>query len=192
MKANQFFIFLIITVSSCSKFTVLKSRVEYPWTDRYELVHEPAMLSAQLPSFSKLWLIGEFDLTVSFGNETSIRIEGDRNLTDHFRYYVANGELRLHFDDVAKATGRKLKIELFCNSLTTIKKMGKGSLTMLNEIQSDVFSFSQSGSGTAFLKLNTGTTRLSQSGSGSILASGKAERVSKKISGSGSISWIRP
>jgi hypothetical protein len=134
--------------------------------------------------------IGELDITQ--GSTESLTIEAEDNIMPHITTTVANGNLRIAFDNenwqnVVRPT-RNVKFTLGVRSLSGIELSGLGNVTM-PALQADALTIKVGGAGGIKIdKLTAGQVTTTMSGAGNVDLAGKVTSQSVTLSGLGNYS----
>jgi hypothetical protein len=132
---------------------------------------------------------GSFEVFITSGNASSVKIEADENLMEYIETDIRNGVLRLKTANRHSISpSHTIKVHVTAPTFTVVKTSGSGSIVGNNEISTnEKLSIGTSGSGD--IKLNVRATELSAniSGSGNIILAGEANTMDGSIAGSGNI-----
>lgn len=144
----------------------------------------------EVGSFTGVVSSGSWDVVLTYGNSSSIQIEGDENLLPYIETVVENGKLNIK---TRKKNNIRSKNKIVAHvSISQIKGLylsGSGDIIGKGDFAyAGTTNVAVSGSGSIKLDFD----RFSQidasvSGSGSITLKGKAEEIEARISGSGNI-----
>ncbi|MEX6687775.1 head GIN domain-containing protein [Danxiaibacter flavus] len=163
----------------------------------------------QMADFNGLASGGPVNVTILYGSNNSIEVEGDENVLPHLETYVKDNKLNIRPENgVTLKSQNPIRVTVSMTKMTEISMSGSGEINgegnFSNDAETEInmsgsgniklafgkfkdLSISMSGSGNIQLKGSpTGSLSTSQSGSGNINCTDvEAENVSVKISGSG-------
>lgn len=132
--------------------------------------------------------IGE--LTITIGQEETLRVVAEDNLLKYFKAEVRGDTLYIDSqENVNLRPMRPVKFSLTVKSLEAVAVNGSGDIAVVDDIESDDFSAAINGSGNITLaKVAAPTVKLTVAGSGDLKASTVgADTLTAKIAGSGNI-----
>lgn len=140
-----------------------------------------------IKSAEKIKSQGSFDVEITPGTETSLKIEGDDNLIKHIITENKDGFLVIKMEDrINYSTNNKLVVYITTPLVQSISIAGSGNVSTKGKFSgSDKLKVSLSGSGDADLEVNTPKVEASIAGSGNIKVSGETQNVVVRIAGSG-------
>lgn len=135
----------------------------------------------------KINLKGSYDVEITQGPVTSVKLVGDDNILPHIIIREEGGELVIrsknHFN---YSTESPIKVIIITNKLSSLKVAGSGDITGMNKFTgSDRLTLSIAGSGDIKMEVNTPEVKADIAGSGSITINGETEKESVHIAGSG-------
>ena len=138
-------------------------------------------------SAEKIKSQGSFDVEITPGKETSLKIEGDDNLIKHIITENKDGFLVIKMEDnINYSTDNKLVVYITTPYIQLVSVAGSGNIITKGKFSgSDQLKVSLSGSGDADLEVNTPKVEASIAGSGNIKVEGETQDVVVRIAGSG-------
>ena len=140
----------------------------------------------QVDNFTRIKMVGAFDVFVTVGKEQSITLTFDDNLLDNILTEVQGKTLILESEE-SYSSRKNCKIEITVPELEYVKLSGSGDI-VVSELNSDMFEYELSGSGDLTAEGKVKDLEINLSGSGDIDTHKLiAEDVYAKISGSGDI-----
>ena len=140
-------------------------------------------------SFHKIHSSGSFDVFVTNGSNTSVKVEAEENLQKHVDVSVQGDALVIRPERGYNLRGTKpIKIYVTATGLKAIRNSGSGNIRCENTLKgSDAFEVAMSGSGNGLVDVEATTVKASISGSGNLELKGKTNSLDGSISGSGNI-----
>ena len=140
-----------------------------------------------LSSFKNIKCEGSYDVEVSLGSPSSIKIETDGNLQSYILTDVNGDNLDIHTkNDLNLKPSQKIKLIIVTDKLEGFKLSGAGSIKSTNKITGgDHLDLDISGSGDMHFDVNTPNVDASISGTGDIYVSGEAKDSKIDIAGNG-------
>lgn len=140
-----------------------------------------------LSSFKNIKCAGSYNVEVSQGSPSSIKIETDGNLQNYIVTDVSGDNLNIHTkDDVNIKPSQKIKLTIVTDKLEGFKLSGSGTIKSTNKITGgDHLELSISGSGDMHFDVNTPGVDASISGTGNIYVSGETKNSKIDIAGNG-------
>ncbi|MBC7652281.1 MAG: DUF2807 domain-containing protein [Deinococcales bacterium] len=135
----------------------------------------------------KIKSMGSFDVEITPGATTSVKIEGDDNLVKHIITESRNGVLVIKMEDhINYSTNNKLVVYITTPHIEEVSLSGSGNIITKGKFTgSDKLKVALAGSGDADLEVNTPTVTASIAGSGNIKLSGETQDATVSIAGSG-------
>lgn len=143
----------------------------------------------QVGDFTGVELDASFDVFLSEGNTTSIRIEGEENIIPHIELRVENGVLNIDTEDNISLNPHKpVKIYITAPNYNNIEVSSSGTITGQTKITHDAkLDIHVSGSGELTLDVDAPEIEAGVSGSGEMSISGETKKISGDVSGSGNL-----
>ena len=140
-----------------------------------------------LSAFEDIRCSGSYDVELTQGNSTSIKIETDENIQPYIITEINGDELNVHTkDDVNLRPSDKIKLFITTPKLEAFKLSGNGNILTTNKFTGgDHLDLDISGSGNIRFDVNTPTINSSISGSGDIYLTGETKDSKIEIAGSG-------
>jgi len=140
-----------------------------------------------LSSFKNVRCSGSYDVQISQGSPSSIKIEADDNLQNYILTDINGDELNVHTkDDVNIKPTQKIKLIIVTDKLEGFRLSGSGTVNGTNKFTGgDHLDLDISGSGNMHFDVNTPSVSASISGTGDINVSGETRDSRIDISGSG-------
>ena len=166
-----------ILVSSCDFLNCLEGNGVQSSEDRV------------VSGFTGIVNTSSFDVTVYYGNVSSVTVNADENLMQYIRTYISGGNLILETDqDRCLESVNRIEVSIVCPYIETLVLSGSGDME-INDFESDYLKINLSGSGDIDMNniLVNNTLDASLSGSGDINAEGKSADAKYSLSGSGNI-----
>ncbi|MDP4199278.1 MAG: head GIN domain-containing protein [Bacteroidota bacterium] len=136
--------------------------------------------------FQSIELEGEYEVILSQGEPSGIRIEADKNLLEHITTTVKDGKLTVSSEGNLRPT-KTIRLYISTPTYSAIDLAGSGEIHATTPITSDRLSLELSGSGTYDLQVKAKDLTTTISGSGSIKLAGSAESHIGEIAGSGNL-----
>lgn len=135
----------------------------------------------------KIKAVGSFDVEITPGTETSLKVEGDDNLINHIITEKKDGYLIVKMEnDINYSSENKLVVYITTPQLEAISLAGSGNVVTKGKFTgSDKLKVSLSGSGNADIQVNTPTINANIAGSGDIKIVGETKDLNVRIAGSG-------
>lgn len=146
------------------------------------------MADRDVSDFNQVDVSVPVNLLIEQGEGESLEITGDDNILPRIKTEVADGKLKIFFQDsvfTSMSPSKKLEIHLMVKELNAITLSGSGDIRA-NDIKTESLSVTISGSAdTVINNLNAHTLEITVSGSGSFKISGQVDMQTINISGSG-------
>lgn len=140
-------------------------------------------------TFHKIHSSGSFDVYVTDGPTTSVKVEAEENLQQYIVAKVENDALVVRGERGYNLRATKpIKIHVTATALKAIRNSGSGNITTENRLKGSAdFEIAMSGSGNGSVDVEATDVEASISGSGNLTLKGKTNSLDGKISGSGNI-----
>ncbi|OQP56180.1 head GIN domain-containing protein [Niastella populi] len=134
-------------------------------------------------------LHSSFDVILSEGSPSNVKIEAEENLIQYIDLHVVNGVVNIETEDnVWLRPKRKIKIFVTSPSFNRIENTGSGNITSQTKLSSDSrINIDVTGSGDLNLDLDAPEVKASVTGSGNVKLSGETQKFTADITGSGDI-----
>jgi hypothetical protein len=177
----------LLFVLSAFLFMSFQASAQWPW-DKVEGNGKVKKESRSVGSFTAVSSSGFWDVMISYGESSSIEIEGDENLHEYIETDVENGRLIIKTKKKYNLRSRnRMTVYVSLTKMTGISLSGSGDMIGKGKFRNDgTTSFRVSGSGSIDITLDkVETADVSVSGSGNVRLAGTADHVDAKVSGSG-------
>lgn len=140
-----------------------------------------------LSSFENIRCAGSYDVELTQGEGSSVKIETDENLLPYIETNVNGDELQIRTrENVNIRSSDKIKVYITTKQLESFKLSGSGNIRTTNKFTGgDHLELDISGSGNMHFDVNTPTINSDISGSGDIYLSGETKDSKIEIAGSG-------
>ena len=140
-------------------------------------------------NFHKIHSSGSFDVVVTDGSNTSVKVEAEENLQKYINVSVNGDALVINHEKGHNIRATKgIKIYVTATALKAIRNSGSGNIKTENRLKgSDDFEIAMSGSGNGSVDVEASAITASISGSGNLELKGTTNELDGKISGSGNI-----
>lgn len=142
--------------------------------------------SANLPT-NKIKLAGSYEVEISQGSPSSVKVETDENLLAHLITGNEDGWLVIRPEDhVRLSPTSKIRIHITTDKLEAVSLAGSGNIMSDGKFTgSDKLSLNVSGSGSMHMEVNTPKVDVEVAGSGNITVSGETKNQYISIAGHG-------
>lgn len=142
--------------------------------------------------FNGVELSSGFDVYLTQGSKTDVKIEAEQNILSYIDVRVENGVLNIDSKEhVWLDPTQTVKVYITSPSYKSIDNSGSGHVTAQTKITHDgKFNVSSSGSGEMSLDLDAPEIEAHVSGSGTVSLSGETKKISADVSGSGGVSAL--
>jgi hypothetical protein len=140
-----------------------------------------------ISSANRIKCSGSYDVQLTQGSPTSVKITSDQNLQSYIVTDVIGDELSIHSQhDVNLDPTQKIKIDIVTDKLEGFQLNGEGNAVTTNKFTGgDHLDLVIAGSGIIHFDVNTPTINSSISGTGDIYLSGETRNSKINIAGSG-------
>lgn len=140
-----------------------------------------------ISSANRIKCSGSYDVQLTQGSPTTVKIEADQNLQSYIVTDVNGDELSIHSQhDVNLDPTQKIKVYITTNKLEGFQLNGDGNVTTTNKFTGgDHLDLGIAGSGNMHFDVNTPSINSSISGTGDIYISGETRESKINIAGSG-------
>ncbi|NCI48123.1 head GIN domain-containing protein [Sediminibacterium soli] len=141
----------------------------------------------QVAHAERIRVSGGFDVELTQGAATAVKIEADENLLPYIVIREENGELHIGTrDHTSLSSEHNMKIYITTPRLTAFQLAGSGNVTGTNKFSGgDKLTLKILGSGDLSLDINTPELSAEISGSGNMALKGETEKQNIRIAGSG-------
>ena len=135
----------------------------------------------------KIKLAGSYDVEITQGPETSVKVEADDNILPYIITAEENGFLVIKSrDHISLSTENTIKVYITTNKMEQIQLAGSGNIIGTNKFTGgDKLVLKIAGSGDIRLEVNTPRLEADIAGSGSMTLKGETKDQTIKISGVG-------
>ena len=140
-----------------------------------------------LASFKNIRCSGSYEVQLTQGNSSSIKIETDENVQQYIVTDVNGDELNIHTkQDVNLHASGKIKLYITTAQLEEFRLSGNNNVSTTNQFTGgDHLNLDLSGSGNIHFDVNTPSVNSSISGTGDIYVTGETRNSKIDIAGSG-------
>jgi hypothetical protein len=140
-----------------------------------------------LPSFKNISCAGSYDVELTQGNSSSVKIETDENIQSYIVTDINGDELSIHTQrDINIHPSNKIRLYITTDKLEEFKLTGSGNVSTTNKFTGgDHLNLDISGSGNIHFDVNTPAINSSISGTGDIYITGETRDSKINIAGSG-------
>lgn len=140
-----------------------------------------------ISSVSNIECSGSYNVQLTQGSPTSVKIEADQNLQDWIVTDVTGDKLRIHSkEDVNLDPSQKIKVYITTDKLERFQLDGDGEAVTTNKFTGgDHLNLGIAGNGNIHFDVNTPTVSSNISGSGDIYLTGETRDSKIEIAGSG-------
>lgn len=134
-------------------------------------------------------LHSSFDVILTEGSPSNVKIEAESNLIQYIELHVVNGVLNIESEhNVWLRPKRKIKIYVTSPSFNRIENTGSGNITSQTRLSNDSrINIDVTGSGDLNLDVDAPEVTASVTGSGGIKLSGETQKFIADVTGSGDI-----
>ncbi len=142
------------------------------------------------PEYDEIKLLGYFDVDLIAGKEGEITVQAEENLLPYIKVEVEANVLKIYQEkgkNLQASRGNKILITVPFEKISAVALSGSGDINTKNQIKTDKFTATLSGSGDLNIDINAVEVEAKLSGSGDVRLKGKSEKLSAKISGSGDV-----
>jgi hypothetical protein len=180
MKKSHIIILLLsLSFAGCTKF----------FSSVFENYSGNGVITSEVrPSdkFQSIKLEGAYDVTITQGPTSQVRIETDKNLLPHITTSVSNGKLTVSSEGNLQPT-KNINVFITSPNYHSIEVEGSSDVRSTSTISSDELSLLLEGSGSFALGVEAKTLKSDIEGSGTITLTGSAQDHSMEIDGSGDL-----
>lgn len=147
----------------------------------------PRTESRNISSAQKIKLAGSYDVELSQGSSTSLKIEADDNLLPYIETYNEDGWLVIKTKEgYHLSTANQIKVTVSTDKLEAVKLAGSGNVIGKTKFTGgDYLEVGIAGSGNASLEVNAPKVKSSIAGNGDIIISGETKTQEAEIAGNG-------
>ena len=177
MKLYLAFFFLIVCFASCDN----------PFNKTIEGSGNVTTSERNVSAFNEVKCAGSYDVELTQGNSSSVKIETDDNIQDYIVTDINGNELYIHTkENVNLHPSSKTKLYITTSALQEFKLTGSGNVSTTNKLTgADHLNLDISGSGNMHINVNTPSVNSGISGSGDIYLTGETRDSKISIAGSG-------
>lgn len=143
----------------------------------------------QVGNFTGVESGGNFDVYLTQGSTTSVKMEGEENILSHINMEVRNGVLNIDTEHgLWLESHKEVKIYITAPSYSSLSTSGAGNMTSQTKITNDSkLELSCSGDGGMKLEVDAPEITVGVSGAGDIELAGEAKKLNVDVSGAGHI-----
>ena len=141
--------------------------------------------------YDEIKLQGYFDVDLIAGKEGEILVRAEENLLPYIKVEVEGNVLKIYQEkgkNLQPSKGSKILLTVPFEKITAVSLSGSGDINTKNQIKTDKFVATLSGSGDLNIDVDANEVEAKLSGSGDVRLKGKSDKLTAKISGSGDIS----
>ena len=141
--------------------------------------------------YDEIKLQGYFDVDLVAGKEGEIIVEAEENLLPFIMVEVEGNVLKIFQEkgkNLQSSRGKKILVTVPFEKISALNLSGSGNINTKNQIQTDKFVATLSGSGDLNIDVDATDVEARLSGSGDLRLKGKSDKLTARISGSGDIS----
>jgi len=144
----------------------------------------------QLSSFKEIKCAGSYNVELTQGDQSFIKIETDENIQSYITTNINGNELNIRTkEDVNLRPSNKIKLYITTKKLEGFKLTGSGDISTTNKFSGgDLLDLDISGAGNIHFDINTPRITSSISGNGNIFLTGETKSSQISIAGSGNYS----
>jgi hypothetical protein len=141
----------------------------------------------QITRAEKIKLAGSYDVAITQGSTTSVKVEADENLLKYIQTYNSEGYLVVKTrDGVSLNSDNPIKVLITTPRLSAVTLAGSGNVVGSGKFTgSDQLLLKIAGSGDITMEVNTPSVKGEIAGSGSIRLKGETMRQEISIAGAG-------
>ncbi|HUP14199.1 MAG TPA: head GIN domain-containing protein [Niastella sp.] len=134
-------------------------------------------------------LHSSFDVILTEGSPSNVKIEAEENVIQYIDLHVENGVLNIRYEDnVSVRTKKQVKIYVTAPSFNRVENSGSGDITGDTKISNDSkVNIDVSGSGNVKLDIDAPEVDATLTGSGEIKLKGETKKFHGEVTGSGDI-----
>lgn len=144
--------------------------------------------SREIGDFDRIQSSGPFDISLTQGDASSVKVEADENLLPYIITEAKGNTLVLKTKkNINIEPSHKITVEVTVKNLEEVKMNGAGALKSTNALRPDHLSITVSGSGNIDLTLKSNALRLDISGSTKAIFKGSCTYTEFIISGTANI-----
>ncbi|MFI5202485.1 MAG: head GIN domain-containing protein [Candidatus Kapaibacterium sp.] len=136
--------------------------------------------------FQSVELDGAYDVVLTQGAASEVRIETDKNLLEHIQTTVSNGTLTVESDGNLEPS-KSIRVYISSQNYRSVESNGSSDISGATPITSDELKLALDGSGSYNLGVNVKRLKSEIEGSGTISLTGSAGAHSSQIDGSGDL-----
>lgn len=149
--------FTLVTLFSCTKESIEGSGT---------IVSE----FRNIDYFDKISSNGVFEVSITQGEQQSVKVTTDDNIMPHLKTRVVNNELELYLDNDHNYKGLTVEIDIVTTNLEGLKNSGVGNMYVNDVDANKPFSIYNSGTGSIDIQGTSSKLNLINEGTGNIFA----------------------
>lgn len=141
-------------------------------------------------NYDKVSLVGFMDVELVSGKEGALKVEAESNLQQYITTEVSDGVLKISVEkgvSISPSGNRGIKVLVPFEEIEGVSLTGSGDLWSSDQIKSEYFKTSLTGSGNLKLNLSVRDLKSTITGSGNTELKGTAENFSCTVTGSGDL-----
>lgn len=141
-------------------------------------------------NYEKVTLVGSMDVALISGKEGALKVEAESNLQEYITTEVNDGVLKISVKkgfSISPSGNREIKVIVPFEEIEGVSITGSGDIWSSDQIKSESFKSSLTGSGNLKLNLNVKDLKSTVTGSGNTELKGTAENFSCTVTGSGDV-----
>jgi Putative auto-transporter adhesin, head GIN domain len=146
--------------------------------------------SRSTAEYDEIKLQGFFDLDLISGKEGEIKVQAEENLLQYIKVEIEGNTLKIYQDknkNLQSSRGCKILVTVPFEKISALILSGSGDINTKNQIKTDKFEATLSGSGDINIDIDASEVEAKLSGSGGVKLRGKTNDLIARISGSGDI-----
>lgn len=179
------------TIVSCLAMIILLTSTSCWWMGNKQIKGNGIIITQdrEVKKAQRIRLSGSFEVEITQGPETSVKVEADENIQPFIFVSEKDGQLVIRTKEhVTIKSANPVKIIITSSQIDEVHLAGSGKITGKNKFTgSNKFILSISGSGDAIIDINTPEINANISGSGTIRLTGETQKETIKISGVGDV-----
>ncbi|WP_103864235.1 head GIN domain-containing protein [Aquimarina sp. I32.4] len=141
--------------------------------------------------YDKIKVKGNLDISLIYGTEGKIKIEGESNLIPYILTEIEDSVLKIYIKkgyNISPSLGSKLLITVPFKDINGVYMYGSGDISGTDLIKASDFTTKISGSGDILLAVNAKNVTAQITGSGDLVLKGDTQNFEGRVTGSGDLS----
>jgi hypothetical protein len=140
----------------------------------------------ELNDFDKIYVGGNYEVTLIEDNENKVIIRTDENLIQYINVELKDGALNIN--NVHRLKGSEgISVEVYCRNINKIYSTGASEIVSDGLLKTTSLDISLSGAGAITLEVESAETNVNLSGAGVVELLGETEQLEGHISGAGGL-----